>query len=551
MLTVHKLSKTYGITSVLVNISFSINPEDKIGLVGPNGCGKTTLLRILAGLEKANAGSFHFDPPTLRPGYLPQGGNLPEGITLGDYLVKVQGNQPDLTRRLEILSEKLVRSPESNDLQQQYDNVLNQLTSATESTSRTPALLDSFGLNALPLDLPLSALSGGQKTRLNLASLLLRDPSLLLLDEPTNHLDMNMLEWLENWLISSRCGAIIVSHDRVFLDRVTTTTFDLDASTHQIAIYPGNYSTTLAIKEDELTRRWQEYTDQQLLIQQLKNSARHLRGIATFRKGGKADTGDKFAKAFFANRSLATVKRAKNIETRVERLLNEDHIDKPHDSWQMKMEFRDIPESSRSVLTMENLAIGYGKSQILSGLNGTIRFGERIALTGENGCGKTTLLRTIAGLLRPLSGRCQLGASIITGFLTQEQENLEPETNALTSIQSCTHLPETEARSYLHKFLFSNDEVFIPVRVLSWGQRVRLSLACLVIGGCNFLLLDEPLSHLDIPSRNQFEVALSDFPGTILAVTHDRYFISRFANQVWHIENGILERSGAPKQDLY
>jgi ATPase subunit of ABC transporter with duplicated ATPase domains len=540
MLTAHHLSKTYGITPVLDDVSFNVNARERIGLVGPNGCGKTTLLRILAGLELPDSGTYQFNPPSLRIGYLPQGGNLPANLSLGEYIQQMQGNVLVLTSRLETVASKLTADPGSASLQQEYDQVLLDLADSSSAAARTPALLTSFGLDALPASLSLAALSGGQKTRLNLAGLLLQDPRLLLLDEPTNHLDPAMLEWLEDWLLNSRCGVLIVSHDRTFLDKVAHTTFEIDPRTHKLTAYAGNYSAYLAQKEDEQARQWQDYTDQQEQIRQLTDAARRIRGIAVFRKGGKADTGDKFAKGFFANRGLATIKRAKNIEARVERLLNENHIDKPRASWQLKMKFKSVPESGQDVLVLDHLTIGYGSPPVLSNLNAVIRYGDRVALSGENGCGKTTLLRTAVGILPPLSGRCCLGASVIPGFLTQEQENLRPEDNALVTLQRTASLPETDARAYLHKYLFANDEVFTPVKNLSWGQRVRLSLACLVAGGCNFLLLDEPLNHLDLPSRAQFERALVEFSGTILAVTHDRYFTARFATRMWQLDEGQL-----------
>lgn len=545
MLSVHHLSKSYGITLVLYDVSFNINLGEKIGLVGPNGCGKTTLLRILAGLESADSGSFQFNPPSLRFGYLPQGGNLPANVTLGDYLQRMQGNLPELNARLEMVAACLALESSSPSLQKEYDDLLAEITQASSSAARTLPLLASFELESLPDSLPLSALSGGQKTRLNLVGLLLQDPHLLLLDEPTNHLDPAMLAWLEDWLLNSRCAALIVSHDRVFLDNVTSTTFEIDPLTHTLSAYAGNYSAYLAQKEEERDHQWQEYSDQQEQIRQLTNAARHIRGIAVFRKGGKADTGDKFAKAYFANRGLATIKRAKNIEARIDRLLHEDHIEKPRASWQMKMDFAGVPESGRDVLLLDHLTIGYGDTPIVADLNAVIRFGERVVLTGANGSGKTTLLRTAAGILSPLSGRCRLGASVLPGYLTQEQENLRPADNALITLQRAASLPETEARAYLHKYLFANDEVFTPVKNLSWGQRVRLSLACLVAGGCNFLLLDEPLNHLDLPSRSRFEQALAHFKGTVLVVTHDRYFTTRFASRIWHLENGSMSDTSA------
>lgn len=540
MLVVHHLSKSYGITPVLSDIAFAINTGEKIALVGPNGCGKTTLLRILAGQEIPDSGSYQFNPPDISVGYLPQGGQFNGDETFGDYIRRVQGDLPGLSLQLEELARQLMRFPQNNSLQRQYDMVLSQIEESSSAAATAPAMLASLGLDHLPGDLPLSALSGGQKTRLSLAGILLANPRLLLLDEPTNHLDFEMLDWLENWLLHSRCAVLVVSHDRAFLDHVAQTILELDTTTHTLKAYPGNYSDYLEQKEAENAKQWQEYSDQQSQIRELTKAARQVRSIATFKKGGKADTPDKFAKAFFANRSLATVKRAKNIEARVDKLLNEDHIEKPRSTWQMKMDFASAPESGRDVLILESLSIGYGETIILSNLNAVLRYGERAALVGPNGCGKTTLLRTAASNLPAISGRCRLGANVIPGYITQEQEGLVPGLNALTTFQHSASLNETESRAFLHKYLFNGDDVFTPVGSLSYGQRARLALACLVARGCNFLLLDEPLNHLDLPSRAQFEQALIDFEGTILTVVHDRYFIQRYATRLWQIENGKL-----------
>jgi ATP-binding cassette subfamily F protein 3 len=540
MLVVHHLSKSFGITPVLSDISFAINPGEKIALVGPNGCGKSTLLRILAGQEQLDSGGYQFNPPDLSIGYLPQGGSFNSNDTFADYIRCVQGDLPGLSLQLEELANQLMDSPQNDSLQRQYDAVLSQIEERSSAEASAPAVLASLGLEDIPIDLPLTALSGGEKTRLSLAGILLANPRLLLLDEPTNHLDFEMLDWLETWLLHSRCAVLVVSHDRAFLDNVVQTILELDPATHSLKAYPGNYSDYLEQKEAERAKQWQEYTDQQSQIRELTRASHRVRAIATFKKGGKADTPDKFAKAFFANRSLATVKRAKNIEARVEKLLNEDHIEKPRSSWQMKMDFVSAPESGRDVLILENLSIGYGQTVILSNLNAVLRYGERAALVGPNGCGKTTLLRTAAGNLPVLSGRCRLGANVIPGYITQEQEELASGLNALTTFQRSASLNETESRAFLHKYLFNGDDVFTPVGSLSYGQRARLALACLVARGCNFLLLDEPLNHLDLPSRAQFEQALIDFEGTILTVVHDRYFIQRYATRLWQIENGKL-----------
>jgi len=360
MLAVHHLSKSFGINPVLSDISFTLNTGEKTALVGPNGCGKTTLLRILAGLDKPDAGSVQFNPPNLSLGYLPQGGQFNSDQTLADFIRLAQGDLPSLSARFENLAKQLMHQPQITALQEEYDQLLAHIEEISTSSARVPAVLASLGLDGLPDNLSLSAFSGGQKTRLGLAGILLSDPRLLLLDEPTNHLDFEMMEWLEDWLTRSRCAVLVVSHDRTFLDNVAETILELDAVTHKLKAYPGNYSQYLEVKEAEQAQRWQEYTDQQEQIRELTRAARHVRELATFRKGGKADTGDKFAKGFFANRGLATVKRAKHIEARVEKLMNEDHIEKPRSSWQLKMDFAATPESGRDVLIFENLTIGYG-----------------------------------------------------------------------------------------------------------------------------------------------------------------------------------------------
>jgi ATP-binding cassette subfamily F protein 3 len=266
-----------------------------------------------------------------------------------------------------------------------------------------------------------------------------------------------------------------------------------------------------------------------------------VRGDAAFRRGGKADSGDKFAKGFFANRSKGTIARAKHLEARLEHLLTDEKAEKPKQSWQMKLDFDAAPTSGREVLRTENLSVGYGERALLSSLDLHLRFGERVALIGPNGSGKTTLLRTLVGLLPPLAGEAHLGANVRLGYMAQEQENLDPASDAFSTVRRLAPFSETEARAFLHQFLFSGDDVFIPVGKLSYGERARLMLACLVAQGCNLLVLDEPINHLDIPSRARFEQALSSYEGTALAVVHDRYFIEGFATEIWEVQNGGIQ----------
>jgi ATP-binding cassette subfamily F protein 3 len=305
--------------------------------------------------------------------------------------------------------------------------------------------------------------------------------------------------------------------------------------------YPGDYSDYLESKQKEYDKQYEEYRDQIDELKKLHNAARHLRRISQFKKGGKSDTNDKFAKGFFGDRTTHTARRALRIEQRIEHTLDEDRKEKPIQNWQLKLDFSAPAHQSKDVLITENLSVGYDQP-LLTDLNIHIRAGQRIALTGPNGTGKTTLLRTFAGKLEPLSGSLKLGATVKLGYMTQEQELLNPSFNALQSIQSVASFNETEARNFLHYFLFKGDDALRATGELSFGERARLQLALLVAQGCTFLLLDEPINHLDIPSRARFEEALANFKGTILAVVHDRYFIERFASDVWTAKDGTVEK---------
>jgi ATP-binding cassette subfamily F protein 3 len=539
MLTAHHLYKTYGIQPILQDISFSISNNERVGLVGPNGCGKTTLMRILAGMERPDSGIVASTRPNLRIGYLTQGMDFDDEQTLQTTLSLNTISPEELEAEIASLASALSSNPDDSHLQAKYDSALHQLSIPND---QLPTILGPLGLADIPLDTSVKQLSGGQKTRLMLARVLLEEPHLLLLDEPTNHLDIEMLEWLEDWLARFNGAALIVSHDRAFLDNTVTAILELDPTTHSLRSYPGNYTDYLEQKLTEREKQAQAYQDQQNEIAQLRAASAHIRGLTKMKKGGKADGGDKFAKGFFGNRATKrTVGRAKHIEARIEKILTEQQIERPRSSWQMKLDFGAPAHQSKDVLVTENLSVGYD-SPLLTDLNLHIRAGQRIALTGPNGTGKTTLLRTIAGKLEALSGNLKLGATVKLGYMTQEQELLNPNFNALQTIQSAAVFNETEARNFLHYFLFKGDDALRATRELSFGERARLQLALLVAQGCTFLLLDEPINHLDIPSRARFEEALANFKGTILAVVHDRYFIERFASDVWNVKDGTVEK---------
>lgn len=537
MLTVHNISKSYGINSILEGITFSVNPGERIGLIGPNGSGKTTLLRILAGQEEPDKGAVTYSHPDLRVGYLEQGFEPEPGQTLSQLVASAAGDSQNVEAQVERLASALAEDPHNPGLQAAYDAALQELQSVP--TYNTSAILKSLGLDGIEESTPVSILSGGQKTRLALARLLLQEPHLLLLDEPTNHLDIDMLLWLEAWLVSYKGAALIVSHDRTFLDSSVNRILDLDPATRSTRSYEGNYSDYLEQYLAERELQMQAYKDQVYEIRrmrqdiaQTKQHSLKVELTTTSRQPGVRRYAKKVAR------------KAKSREKKLERYLESDErVDKPKESWRMKLDFDAPNHLGRDILSLENLSAGYpGQAPLLEGLNLDIRTGQRIVLSGPNGSGKTTLLRTIAGQIPPLSGFVRLGASVRLGYMTQEQELPQVGGNPAEIIQNLAPFNETEARSFLHFFLFSGDDAIRDVGLLSYGERARLALAVLVVQGCNFLLLDEPINHLDIPSRARFEQSLSGFEGTVLAVVHDRYFIERFASEIWLVESQALER---------
>jgi ATP-binding cassette subfamily F protein 3 len=540
MLQVSNVSKAFGDNLLFEKVSFAVDAGQRVGLVGPNGCGKTTLFKIVLGEVQPDTGSARLSPADVRVGYLAQALEYEPGQTVGQVLKTAISGLAQAESRLETLSARMATA-QGTKLQRllaDYDQALSEFErlGGYRIEARSDVVLDGLDLHDLNQEWPVERLSGGQKTRLGLARLLLAHPDLLLLDEPTNHLDIGALGWLEGFLQSFPGAVLLVSHDRTFLDRTVSVILDMDPLAHSVTEYPGAYSDYAAAKEREREKHWAAYKDQQAYIAHLEGTIAAKQGYARSIEQGTID---------FAPRKIAKMIARKAVvqQRRLQRLLDsEERIDRPARTWQMKLEFADTPASGQDVLHIEGVTMGFGPRALFRDVNLTLRAGERIALVGPNGSGKTTLARLIRGELEPWTGRLRLGAGVKLGYYAQEQETLSAERTPYETIRAVAPLGQTEVRSLLHYFLFSGDDVFVPVGSLSFGERARLVLARLVAQGCNFLLLDEPINHLDIPSRSRFEQAMTAFPGTVLAIVHDRYFIERVATGLWAIEGQALRR---------
>ncbi|HEX9017722.1 MAG TPA: ABC-F family ATP-binding cassette domain-containing protein [Anaerolineaceae bacterium] len=547
MLTVHSLTKSFELKTLFEKVSFSLNPGERVGLIGPNGCGKTTLLRILTGEEPASGGTVTRDQD-LRLGYLPQGFAPDPSETVGVVIGRAAGNVIALEDELSAAALALANRPGDPALGRTYDDLLRRIEFA--EGGRAQEILAGLGLDAISADFPVGKLSGGQKTRLALALVLLGDPQLLLLDEPTNHLDIGMLEWLEDWLNQSPIGALVISHDRTFLDHTVTRILDLDPQQHTVRQYAGNYSDYLAQRQIEIEKQQQAYADQQMEIRRMKQDiartkaqAAHTERMASSIRIGGPDYKVKGFKSYQQGIAKKVAKKASSREKKLERYLDDDsRVERPQREWQIKFAFGESAHLGRMVILAEGLSVGYSIEQpLLEEVSLHVQAGQRIAITGPNGAGKTTLLRTLLGEIPLLGGELRLGPTVRLGYMSQDQSSLDPAKSALETIQPL-FANETEARRFLAGFQFQGDEPLKPNALLSYGQRARLMLALLVAGSCNCLLLDEPINHLDIPSRTQFEQALSQFDGAVLAIVHDRYFIERFADEIWWVGDGVVTK---------
>ena len=518
-ISVQGLNQYFGERQVLRDLSFDLAPGERVGLVGPNGCGKTTLLKILAGEEEYESGTVSI-AKEARLGLLEQLPVYDPDITVREVLWQAFAWLEDMGREMHRLEEDMAAGKDVDldrysrlqtafelgggyDLDVAYDRMTHGLKIDPEMQGR-----------------PFMSLSGGEKTRVNLARLMLSGTDLLLLDEPTNHLDMDSIEWLEDYLKSFRGAVLIVSHDRYFLDHVTTRTLELRDGT--ILSWPGNYS-YFAEKKDELAR-------------QLEAAKRRQdKEIARLEKA----VGNLHLWAFMGNDALH--KRAFSMQKRIDRM---ERIQTIRRERKMKNQFNLAAQSGEDVFAIEELATGYG-APLIRDFSAMVYRGERIAILGPNGCGKTTLLTTLLGLLPPLHGIVYTGTGVEVGYLPQVVQFNHPERTLVDTLLFETGCSAQEARDRLAAFAFQGETVFKTVDVLSGGEKTRLKLCLFMYRKINTLFLDEPTNHLDILSREWVEDAIDDFSETMLFVSHDRYFIDRFATRIWLVEDGhILDFEG-------
>ncbi|WP_270577665.1 ABC-F family ATP-binding cassette domain-containing protein [Caldibacillus thermoamylovorans] len=526
LLQVNQLNKYYGADLVLSNIKLEIHTRDRIALVGRNGSGKSTLLKIIAGELAYDSGEI-IKPKEVTIGFLDQHTGLVSDRTIWDEMLTVFEDLRSMEKRLRNLEQEMAKEETYTDegkykqILSEYDYLQHEFKELGGYQYEADIRSVLHGLNFSTFnyqETKISNLSGGQKTRLALGKLLLSKPDILILDEPTNHLDIDTLTWLEQYLQSYDGAILIVSHDRYFLDKLVNQVYECAQTT--LTKYVGNYSQYLVQKAENYERDLKMYEKQQDEIARMKE---------------------------FIAKNLTRASTTKRAQSRRKALERMQMIDKPHrDDKSANFSFQIERQSGNEVLNVVDLAIGYGANQISKNIHFRIQRGDSIALLGPNGVGKSTLLKTIVGQLQALSGNIHFGANVTIAYYDQEQANLTSNKRVLNELwDEYPTKTEKEIRTILGNFLFSGDDVLKTVSTLSGGEKARLSLAKLMMLNANFLILDEPTNHLDLDSKEILENALVDFPGTILFVSHDRYFINRIATKVFELStDGVTEYLG-------
>lgn len=521
LMQINELSKSFGVEEILSNIKLEVKEQDRIAIVGRNGAGKSTLLKIMADEMPYDDGEL-FKPKDLSIGYLEQHTKLESNKSIWDEMREVFQHVIQQEKDLRKLEEKIATAatnsnPDYEDLLHQYDTLQQafQLNGGYSYESDIKAVLTGLNFGDYDYNTPISELSGGQKTRLALGQLLLTKPQLLILDEPTNHLDIDTLAWLENYLATYPGAIVIVSHDRYFLDKTVSIVYEI--SRHQTKKYHGTYSKFLEQKAIDYEQELKQFEKQQEEIKKAED---------------------------FIQRNNARASTTKRARSRRKQLAKVERMDKPlGDESSASFSFQINRRSGNDVLKISNLSFRYedDKENLFSNVNLHANRGERIAIVGPNGIGKTTLLKMITGRLQPAGGEIQLGTNVQIGYYDQEQANLNSSKTVLSELwDDYPLINEKDIRTVLGNFLFSGDDVLKPVSALSGGEKARLALAKLMMQQANLLILDEPTNHLDIDSKEVLEAALNEFPGTIIFVSHDRYFINTITDEVAEMQRDCI-----------
>ncbi|PEC81881.1 ABC transporter ATP-binding protein [Bacillus cereus] len=525
--SVNNITKSFGGNIIFENISLEIKNGERVGLVGRNGSGKTTIFQLLTGMENLDAGAIHMKKGT-RIGHVAQIPKFDEAMTVYDVLNSAFKTEKELEREMRTLEKNMEEELEPSALQrlmERYGAIQEKFAFLGGYEIEANIMKVANGLQVTELFLrSFLELSGGEQTKVSLAYMLLQKPDLLLLDEPTNHLDLFAVEWLEQFLKEYNGTVMVISHDRYFLDEVVTKIFDLEDG--EIHVYHTNYSRFVEEKEERLLQEFQAYQEQQKKIKKMKEAIKRLREWAN--------------QANPPNEGLH--KRARSMERALERM---EKLKKPIlERKQMGLQFEGQERSGKDVVVMKEVSKGFAGHPLFNEANLHVRFQERAAIVGRNGTGKTTLLKLLLEEMEPDAGEIRVGSSVKIGYLSQHAYG-NVKSNVLEAFREYVAVTEGEARHILAKFLFYGPAVFKKVTQLSGGEKMRLRLAQLMYQDINFLILDEPTNHLDIESREVLEEALEQYNGTILAVSHDRYFLNKlFEKTYWIDECKLFEFAG-------
>ena len=510
LIQLNNVTKNFVVNEVFSNVKMEINDKDRIAIVGRNGAGKSTLLKIISGEIDFDNGERTVSKDTTI-GYLSQEFIVREDLSIYEEMITCFNEIIELEKELEKISHELTSENIENNpgLLDKYDRLQNQVLTHKDYhyKSKIDSVLYGLDFDKEVFDKKISTFSGGEKTRLSMAKLLLSEPDLLILDEPTNHLDMENVAWLENYLSSYNGAIVIVSHDRYFIDKVVNVVYNLEFG--KLKKYVGNYSNFLRQYEEDYEKNLKEYVSQQKDIKRLEE---------------------------FVQKNIARASTSKMAKSRQKVLDKMEIIDNPRkDDKAANIEFRIKEQSGRDVLIVNDLQVGY-EEQVGQKYNFSVYKGDRLAIVGKNGIGKSTLIKTIAKKQKELGGNIQYGSKVSLGYYDQKQAEFESSKTILNELwDEYPLMKEAEVRTVLGRFLFRGDDVLKIVRDLSGGEKARLQLAKLMLEKNNLLILDEPTNHLDITSKQVLEEALENYEGTILFVSHDRYFINKIANKVFDI----------------